>query len=208
MNKHYMGKYGKLTLWSYHGRNSKNLKQGLFECDCGNVVVKPIVDVVRGHTKSCGCLSAESNIARNTKHGMKGERIYTCWLAMRSRCEKPQNKSYKHYGGRGIKLCDEWHDAYVFKEWALQNGYSDDLQIERVNNDGDYEPSNCRWATRVEQANNKRTNKLININGETKTAAEWARNSGITYNTIITRLKRGWRGVELLRPMRRYPRGG
>jgi len=203
----YVGmKFGRLTIVKPLGRGENRIKRSLCQCECGNTVVKATIDVVRGHVKSCGCLAREVKARRSYKHGLKGERIYACWLAMHSRCEKPQNRSYKNYGGRGIRVCNEWSDAIRFKEWAMKNGYRDDLQIERINNDGNYEPSNCRWATPIEQANNKRTSKLVEINGETKTAAEWARTVGISYSSILNRLRRGWCGADLISPMRRYPR--
>lgn len=120
----------------------------------------------------------------------KDERLYRIWMAMRARCMCKNLKTYKRYGGRGIKICDEWNDYLVFKEWALSNGYSDHLSIDRINNDGNYEPSNCRWATNKEQANNKRNNHIITINGESHTFAEWSKISGINYSTIRSRINR------------------
>lgn len=120
----------------------------------------------------------------------KQERLYRIWCAMRERCRRAANNRYNRYGGRGIKVCDEWQDYIVFKAWAIKSGYSDGLTIDRIDNNGNYEPSNCRWADNYEQANNKRNNHLITYNGETHSAAEWARLTGIPYRTILSRLNR------------------
>ena len=120
----------------------------------------------------------------------KNERLYRIWMAMRARCNCKNFIPYKHYGGRGITVCNEWNDYLVFKEWALSNGYEEHLSIDRIDHNGNYEPSNCRWSTAEVQANNKRNNHLIAINGESHTLAEWAKLSGVNYSTIRSRINR------------------
>lgn len=127
------------------------------------------------------------------KHGMGHSRIYFIWKSMKQRCHNKNSSNYERYGGRGIKVCDEWrNDFQNFYNWSIQNGYSDDLTIDRINNDGNYDPSNCRWATAKEQSNNKRNNKHYECNGETHTLGEWGSILGISSATIWARLKRGW----------------
>lgn len=111
---------------------------------------------------------------------------------MKSRCYNANDKRYARYGGRGITVCEEWHSFQAFRSWALENGYSDDKSIDRIDNDAGYSPQNCRWATPKEQCNNRSTNRLITINGTTKTVAQWAQDVGIHEDRIHNRLKRGW----------------
>ena len=112
---------------------------------------------------------------------------------MRARCSRKSEPSYKNYGERGISVCKEWNDSFLkFKEWAIENGYSEDLTIDRIDVNGNYCPENCRWATAKEQANNKRTNLYITINGTTHTATEWCEINGIKYSTAMRRRQRGW----------------
>lgn len=139
-------------------------------------------------------------------HGGKGTRIYRIWMKMRRRCSDPSEDNYLRYGGRGITVCDEWRDSFAaFRDWAIANGYADDLTIDRIDNDGNYEPSNCRWATRKTQQNNTRRNHYITANGLTLTVAEWSERTGIKYDTLQTRLKKGWNPEKAVStPARRY----
>jgi hypothetical protein len=121
---------------------------------------------------------------------------------MRDRCFNPHNARYKDYGGRGITICKEWSEFTTFLEWALDNGYNTDLTIDRIDTNGNYEPSNCRWATIEEQANNKRNNITIAHNGEVHTAAEWSRITGIKRNSIVSRMKLGWETDKLFSPIK------
>jgi len=123
---------------------------------------------------------------------MYGTRLYRTWDHMKSRCENGNDKKYYLYGGRGIKLCAEWHDASVFICWALKNGYSEDLTIDRIDPNGNYCPENCRWATQKEQGNNKRNNLFITINGTTRTATQWEDALGLRRNVVHNRVNRGW----------------
>lgn len=118
------------------------------------------------------------------------KRLMNIWRMMINRCEKATNKRYSNYGGRGIKVCPEWHDYYTFAKWALANGYDDCLTIDRADNDGNYEPGNCRWATLKEQANNRQSSRKITYKGETKTVAEWAEHYGIIKSTMYDRVHR------------------
>ena len=121
-------------------------------------------------------------------HGKNATRLYGIWLGMRARCNIPNYHDYKYYGLRGIKVCDEWNDYLAFKEWAINNGYADNLTLDRIDVNSNYCPGNCRWATKTEQGNNRRNNHLLTYNGETKTLKEWSDVSGIPYSTLKRRI--------------------
>ena len=121
------------------------------------------------------------------------KRLYSIWHNMKTRCYTPGSSKYKYYGGRGITVCDEWRNNFpAFYKWAIENGYREDLTIDRKNVNGNYDPSNCQWVDRVHQNNNTRKNHYIVFNGETRTAAEWARKYGISRNLLNVRVRRGW----------------
>lgn len=162
-------------------------------CDCGRVVTAKGYELRNGTKKSCGCYKVACLNEYNTKHGATGTRLHRIWCNIKDRCYRENHKRYADYGGRGITVCEEWRESFLaFKEWALSNGYSDAKTIDRKDNDGPYSPVNCRWATRKEQNNNTRKNRLVTYNGETHTISEWADRQGLTYNALLLRLKRGW----------------
>lgn len=135
-------------------------------CQCGKKLVINGVSLRTGDTKSCGCM-------RNVKHHLTSHPLFSVWTNMKCRCNNPNDKSYKHYGGRGIKICDEWLDDFMtFYEWSITNGYKKGLSIDRIDVNGNYEPSNCRWATRSIQANNKRNTLIIDFNGKSYTLSD------------------------------------
>lgn len=139
------------------------------------------------------------NMQRFT-HGKRYERIYRIWRSMKKRCNNTNLAAYKRYGGRGIKVCDEWNDSFqAFDSWAMSHGYADNLTIDRINVNGNYCPENCRWVTYQEQANNRRTNVLVTIGNETKTIAQWAAENNLKYDTVWRRFKNGVVGVDLIR---------
>lgn len=126
------------------------------------------------------------------KHGKSKTRLYRIWTNMRRRCHYPKEDCYHRYGGRGIKVCDEWYNSFpAFYDWALLSGYGNDLTIDRINNDGDYEPSNCRWATTKEQANNTSLNIYIKYDGQTKTLTEWCEYLGLRRDRVYARYADG-----------------
>ncbi len=183
--------FGELKVIDYSGVDHR--KERLWECvcSCGGSIVARSYDLRRGLTSHCGCRLGE-NISESLKeHGKTRTPIYYAWINMKTRCDNPNYELYHHYGGRGIRYCDSWKDSKKFIKWALENGYSDDLSLDRIDNDGNYEPSNCRWVTMQVQQNNRRNNRMITYNGVTDTMANWSRNLDINYNTLQTKLNRG-----------------
>ena len=169
------------------------------ECDCGAAVTVAGKYLRNGDTKSCGCYNKDRTKAmgKNNKiHGDTGTRLWYIWKNMLKRCNKPNDKSYVNYGGRGIKVCPEWQDYKVFKSWAIRSGYSETLTIDRINNDGGYEPQNCRWVTMAVQSRNKRNNVLITYNGEILCLSDWAKKQGFGVDTLWHRLNKYNMGVE------------
>lgn len=129
-----------------------------------------------------------------SKHGDSYTRLYRIWVNMKYRCNTPSCPYYFNYGGRGVKVCKEWEEDYtIFKEWSITHGYADDLSIDRIDDNGNYEPSNCRWATPKEQINNTRNNYLITFNGKTQTMMQWAEELELTHSLLSKRIKElGW----------------
>ncbi len=125
--------------------------------------------------------------ARNTIHGETGTRLYKTWCHMKARCLNPKEAHYSRYGGRGISFCPEWNEYVPFRDWALANGYAENLQLDRINNDGDYEPANCRFVTSQLNNWNRRDSVLLTVNGETACATEWSRRIGHQVVYLVTR---------------------
>ena len=156
------------------------------QCDCGNYKIVKTSDIKRQHVKSCGC-----SFNGNTKKNTHGSRLYNIWYNMKRRCNNINDKDYKNYRGRNIKICNEWLIDYSnFYNWAMQNGYQSDLTIDRINNNGNYERSNCRWVTKSQQCNNRTNNIFISFNGETLTIAQWAKKLKISISRLHYRYTR------------------
>lgn len=198
-------KFGRLTVLGIESSNNKQGVHWLCKCDCGNFAIVSASHLKNGHTKSCGCWLKENSRNINLSHGMAKSRIYTLWRAMKQRCTNPSVCNYYDYGGRGVTVCDEWMDFGNFYEWALANGYAENLSIDRIDNNAGYCPENCRWVDVKTQANNRRSNKIIEYNGERHTLSEWGSIVGIRAGTIGERLRRGW-PIEkaLTMPTKRY----
>ena len=161
-------------------------------CDCGNFVIVYADNIMSEKSTSCGCLRKEMLSNKRTTHGCSKERLYGIWCAMKRRCYNTNDIAYKDYGGRGISICEEWKQDYqAFRNWALDSGYSNEKSIDRINNSGNYEPDNCRWVVSDVQANNRRSNRVYTVDGETHTLTEWANIRGINPKTLFTRIYSG-----------------
>lgn len=186
-------RFGRLTVVSEtEDRSTNGELKYLCKCDCGDTKVIVGTSLRGGKTRSCGCLSAEAISKRAKTHGKSKTRLFNIWVGMHDRCYNPNRKEYDDYGGRGIQVCDEWKDNFqAFYDWSMENGYSDNLSIDRQDNDGNYEPSNCRWTTRKVQSDNTRLTVHITVNGETKNIGEWAETVGVARSTISRHYKLG-----------------
>ena len=186
-------KFGKLTPLYVSGKSKSREYIWHCICDCGNETDVVGSSLRNGNTKSCGCLIYNGHPMNSTTHGMSKERIYHIWKSMKQRCINPKNISYKNYGGRNITVCDEWkNDFMTFYNWAINNGYKNNLSIERIDVNGNYCPENCCWVTFFEQQSNKTNNKYIEYNGDTYTLAQLSRKFNIDSETLRKRLKSGW----------------
>ena len=170
------------------------------KCECGGSPIVSGRNLRTGNSKSCGCTRY---VARRGpfKHGEGGTRLYKIWACMKSRCLNSKDvEKFKLYGGRGITVCNEWSNDYmVFRNWALSNRYAENLTIDRIDNNGNYCPENCRWIPHKEQCMNRRSNHWVTENGETLSILQWANKLGVSHSLIITRLKNGgsvYDGVE------------
>ena len=185
-------RFGKLTAISYYGTDKCGRATWLCKCDCGNEHIGVGAMLRSGEVSSCGCLYR--------KHNSSNTRLYAIWRSMKGRCSQKNNSNYANYGGRGITVCKEWSgkDGFInFKKWAYENGFDEakdgnEQSIDRIDVNGNYEPSNCRWATREEQGMNKRTNRILCVDGKEMTITQWAKLSGVNYTVIESRIKAGW----------------
>lgn len=202
--KDYTGlRFGRLTVLK---RASKKGSHGESywecQCDCGNKKTVAMSALNHGYTKSCGCLRRE--LLQNDRY--KDKHLYQAWQDMKQRCHNPNNVFYYRYGERGIKVCKEWLSGYnVFYKWATNNGYQQGLQIDRIDNNGNYEPSNCRWVSPKQNTDNRNITRMLTYNGKTQTIADWSRETGIPITTIRNRIAKGASGDELFSSRQRPP---
>lgn len=170
-------------------------------CDCGRPTFIRMGRLTSTPGVSCGHAADRTKHggavrkSNATKHGLSQNRLYRIWCGIRYRCYNVDGPSYRHYGGRGITMCDEWYSDYsTFREWALTNGYTDQLTIDRIDVNGNYEPDNCRWTTRQRQSMNRRNTMELSLHGETKSLKEWVEDARcvVKYHTAYQRLLNGW----------------
>lgn len=206
MKDHTGERFGKLTVLRF-SRKQKGRYYWICKCDCGNEKEVCIIDLKAGNTRSCGCIRRE-NPTRIKIRNLSKTRLHKIYTNMKNRCLNKNEERYKDYGGRGIKICDEWlvkYDGFLsFYEWALNNGYTENLTLDRIDNNGNYCPENCRWIDTKEQSRNKRTNILITINNETKCIKDWCVLYGIKVPAVYNYAKRNNVSLEssLLRRIR------
>lgn len=195
--EHLLGKRGAFIYWACR-------------CDCGGYTETQTGKLNIGHSQSCGCILADKNATRLTTHGAsvggKPTPTYSVWRGIKNRCLNPNEPAYKNYGGRGIKICDRWKDS--FENFFTDMGQKPKgMWIERLDNEGDYEPTNCKWATPKEQCNNKRTNVYLTFRGKTQTVSQWNEELGYNKNVVAGRLRLGWSTEDaILTPARKLPR--
>ena len=191
-------KFGKLTVlklnfkiqqYGKNGKKNGNKYYWLCKCECGNETNISSTRLKNNIIKSCGCLQKEVMKQKMTKHAKSHNRIYKIYYKMLGRCYNKTDNKFLYYGGRGITICDEWkNDFKAFYDWSMANGYADNLTIDRIDNDSNYAPSNCRWVDIKTQANNKRNNHYITYNDETHTIKEWSELLNINYSTLHKRI--------------------
>lgn len=200
-------RYGRLTVQSDAGVEGEK-RQWNCLCDCGTMHVAPTNALTSGHTKSCGCLQAETMSRGNVVHGLSGTQVHIAWQNMRARCENQNNEAFKNYGGRGIKVCDRWQ---TFENFLADMGQPPTSRhsIERINNGSGYDPGNCIWATRSKQSRNKRDNVWVTMQGRKMILKDWCKELGIHPSTVYRRLSRGYSAeAALTAPMeqKRHPK--
>ena len=202
-------KFGRLTAIKPANNTEQGRAQWLCRCDCGGEKIAQAAYLNRGDTRSCGCLALEQkrNAAQSKCHEMSKRNLrreYSSWQAMNDRCYKPSAIGFENYGGRGICVCDRWRHS--FENFVSDMGLRpDEMTLDRIDNDFDYSPANCRWSTRKEQANNRRNNRIITIDGEAMNVQQWAERLGIDCHIIHTRLYLGKdERTAVLQPVRHH----
>ena len=183
-------KFGKLTVVCEGGRTENNRLTWKCICECGKETNVVSYSLLNGYTKSCGCIRGKGSKNLNTTtHGLSREPIYNVWLKMKQRCTDPKDKRYKHYGGRGITYHESWSRFETFYE-DIGKYYVEGLQIDRIDNDANYCKENCKWSTRIEQANNNSRNRFVEIDGINDTIANQARRLGVTYSKLYAQIRK------------------
>lgn len=194
--------FGRLTVIQRYPENDKH-GNSRWDCVCsctGKIVVVRRMSLVSGDTTSCGCIQSELLKSAKTTHGLSDSPEYAIWKAMKNRCYYLKDTHYANYGGRGIEVCDEWKESFETFYRDMGPRPSPQHTVERKNNDKNYGPQNCMWATRKEQANNRRTNSHYSLRGVTKTLAQWRDELGFNYTLACNRLHRGWTFLEAIEP--------
>lgn len=191
-------KFGRLTAIKFVGTNKEKRAMWECKCECGARVTVCGKSLRSGNTKSCGCYNIEASTNRivsiNRKHGKTDTKLFRIWSGMKTRCYNKNAVNYSDYGGRGITVCDEWlKDFESFYEWSIDNGYFEcssrkECTLDRIDVNGNYCPENCRWVNMKKQQNNKRSNRIIEFNGESHTVAEWADIIGMSQDVLLSRL--------------------
>ena len=187
-------KFGELTVIQRAENDIKGRTQWLCQCDCGKQKIIRGSSLTSGNTKSCGCLSIEKLKKMSITHKMAKTRLYKIWANIKTRCLNPKYSRFCDYGGRGIKVCNEWKNNFkAFYDWAIANGYKEDLTIDRINVNGNYEPENCRWVTPKINSSNKRNNFIFKYNNKEQCLKSWAEELNIDYILLYNRIiKRKW----------------
>lgn len=199
-------KFGKLLVISRCENKLLKCGRSLIQwncvCDCDSTkIIKTTTALLRIGKTHCGCIKRIYH--GHPTHGLTNTRLFTIWSGIIQRCNNPNHVGYSKYGGRGIKLCDEWFDKFeAFYEWANNNGYNEKLSLDRIDNDKGYYPENCRWSTPSEQQRNRRDNSILTYNGETKLLQDWCRIFGMSRRTIYWRIKHNYPIENLFDPPR------
>jgi hypothetical protein len=190
-------KYGKLAPLKIAKRDLRGNLYWTCQCDCGRLATVRADRLKMGTTKSCGCIHDKGN---NTKHNLSKTRLYKTWVNIKQRCFNVKNTSYQNYGTRGIVMCNEWfNDFKKFYDWCMSNGYSDSLTIDRIDNNGNYEPLNCQFITLKQQQLNKSDNHILEYDGISQTITQWAETLNISKYTLSSRINAlGWDVVSAL----------
>lgn len=185
-------KFGALTVVKKLKANKHGEMEWLCICDCGNSKKTTSNKLTHGYTIQCDTCRRNIAASHIKRHGLTSSKIWNTYYGMKERCYSPKYSLYHRYGGRGIKVCDEWKNSFrAFAKWAFENGYSETLTLDRINNNGDYCPENCRWATVLEQANNRSTNRIVTVNGTDDTLANWVRKTNASYGYVRDKLNSG-----------------
>lgn len=196
-------RFGRLTVIEFAGTKNGNAYWKC-QCDCGAICTANGVHLRRGYTQSCGCFHREK-AGGKPKHGLSNSKTFHIWAAMKSRCFNDNHPDFNAYGGRGITVCDKWcNDFQAFYDYVskLDHFDEDGYTFDRIDNNGNYEPGNVRWATVKEQSRNRRSNVVVEYQGESLSLKAAAEKSGIKYMTLFQRYHRGWRGEKLFQPVK------
>lgn len=191
--------FTRLTVAGYYGQDKRKKSVWWCICQCGKDVILNSGNLLSGHTRSCGCLMRER--AHQIKHNGTHTKLYKVFTGMISRCECKTASEYHNYGGRGIKICSEWRNNFSnFRDWCYQNEYDENLSIDRINNEGNYEPGNCRFATQIVQSYNKRTTRRVLIKGVLLTVLEISEKYNLSKQLVLGRITKGFSTEEIIAP--------